>query len=112
VFLRCGSKRAGSNDLLTTFLIATGTLSLHTHFNPPSAEASGELAASRADRHRPDPKKVISEAGSDLSISHGRNEYGARADPPPFQEEIEGIEFDKIFDPETNSALLRARRIE
>jgi len=37
---------------------------------------------------------------------------------PPFStmdvviQEIEGIEFDKIFDPETNSALLRARRIE
>jgi uncharacterized protein len=27
-------------------------------------------------------------------------------------QEIEGIEFDKIFDPQTNSALLRARRIE
>jgi predicted DNA-binding protein with PD1-like motif len=27
-------------------------------------------------------------------------------------QEIEGIEFDKIFDPETNSALLRARKIE
>ena len=27
-------------------------------------------------------------------------------------QEIEGIEFDRIFDPETNSALLRARKIE
>jgi predicted DNA-binding protein with PD1-like motif len=27
-------------------------------------------------------------------------------------QEIEGLEFDRIFDPETNSALLRARKIE